>query len=104
MHPERYGPGSTDHETSSCGVDQTSALPSSALVPVQPQCSHLGRWRDVGRTTEGCLRLDPWGLELAGTFHDLIDVELAKARRRIAAGATPERYYQQWVLDVGVPR
>lgn len=48
--------------------------------------------------------VDPWGLDLAGTFHSLIDVELAKARRRIAAGSTPERYYQQWVLDVGATR
>jgi hypothetical protein len=48
--------------------------------------------------------VDPWGLELAGTFQNLIDVELAKARRRIAAGATPERYYDQWVLDVGTTR
>jgi hypothetical protein len=45
--------------------------------------------------------VDPWGIEHAGTFQSLIDVELAKARRRIAAGASQERYYQQWVIDVG---
>lgn len=48
--------------------------------------------------------VDPWGLEHAGTFQNLIDVELAKARNRIAAGATAERYYDQWVLDVGATR
>ena len=48
--------------------------------------------------------VDPWGLELAGTFQNLIEVELAKARRRIAVGATPARYYEQWVLDVGATR
>lgn len=45
--------------------------------------------------------VDPWGIETAGTFQNLIDVELAKARRRIADGASQERYYGQWVLDVG---
>ncbi|MBA2539212.1 MAG: thioredoxin domain-containing protein [Deltaproteobacteria bacterium] len=45
--------------------------------------------------------VDPWGVETPGTFHSLIDVELAKARRRIASGASQDRYYQQWVLDVG---
>lgn len=43
--------------------------------------------------------VDPWGLDNLGTFQSLIDVELAKARRRIAAGTPPERYYDQWVLD-----
>lgn len=45
--------------------------------------------------------VDPWGLEASDTFQALIDVELAKARRRIAAGTSEARYYQQWVLDVG---
>ncbi len=45
--------------------------------------------------------VDPWGIESAGTFHNLIDVELTKARRRIASGTTQARYYQQWVLDIG---
>jgi hypothetical protein len=46
--------------------------------------------------------VDPWGVENQGTFQSLIDVELAKARRRIAAGSSQERYYQQHVLDVGL--
>jgi protein-disulfide isomerase len=45
--------------------------------------------------------VDPWGIENIGTFQTLIDDELAHARRRIAAGATADRYYRQWVLDVG---
>ncbi len=45
--------------------------------------------------------VDPWGTESAATFQNLIDVELAKARQRIAAGASRDRYYDQWVLDVG---
>lgn len=45
--------------------------------------------------------VDPWGAENAGTFASLIDVELAKARRRIADGATQARYYEQWVIGVG---
>lgn len=45
--------------------------------------------------------VDPWATESAATFQNLIDVELAKARQRIAAGASQDRYYEQWVLDVG---
>ena len=48
--------------------------------------------------------VDPWATESAATFQNLIDVELAKARRRIAAGASADRYYDQWVLDVGETR
>lgn len=45
--------------------------------------------------------VDPWGVETLATFQSLIDAELAKARRRIASGTSPDRYYQQWVLDAG---
>ncbi len=46
--------------------------------------------------------VDPWGTESIGTFQSLIDLELANARRRIAAGhASADRYYREWVLAVG---
>jgi protein-disulfide isomerase len=45
--------------------------------------------------------VDPWGVENAGTFSKLVDVELAKARQRIADGTTQARYYEQWVLAIG---
>lgn len=45
--------------------------------------------------------VDPWGTESIGTFQSLIDLELAKARRRIAAGSPADHYYRDWVLVVG---
>jgi hypothetical protein len=45
--------------------------------------------------------VDPWGIEAIGTFQSVIDEELVTARRRIAAGTTRERYYEQWVVDAG---
>lgn len=45
--------------------------------------------------------VDPWGLESIATFETSIDRELATAKRRIAAGASADRYYQQFVLDAG---